>query len=167
MTRFTTYAPFSVTDCASRSYRVSPPLQQLPFAGAVRDRWANTTCKAPTTARAVALLHFAAVGGHSEAQLALGLRCGSARLIVHTPVLSDKHLAGEGYLLHQTENVSLNTSKGPAMLSIFFLLPYCRCLKVSGRQWSTTRSGNGYLFPRMRCGGGPQRVSQSRETTDT
>lgn len=64
---------FSVTDCAS-GYRVSPTLQQLPFAGAVRDQWANTTCEAPTTSRAVALLHFAAVGGHSEAQLALGLR---------------------------------------------------------------------------------------------
>eukprot|EP00903_Cladosiphon_okamuranus_P018769 g17268.t2 len=60
-------------DCARR-YRVSPTLQQLPFAGAVRDQWANTTCEAPTTSRAVALLHFAAVGGHSEAQLALGLR---------------------------------------------------------------------------------------------
>ncbi|CAM9350301.1 unnamed protein product [Ectocarpus fasciculatus] len=37
------------------------------------DRGSLKTWKVPTTSRAIALLHFAAVGGHSEAQLALGL----------------------------------------------------------------------------------------------
>ncbi|CAM9786004.1 unnamed protein product, partial [Ectocarpus sp. 4 AP-2014] len=37
------------------------------------DRGILKTWKVPTTSRAIALLHFAAVGGYSEAQLALGL----------------------------------------------------------------------------------------------
>lgn len=82
-----------LTDCARcQSYRVSPTIQHLAGVGvgaAVLDQWtsaANTTreretdrgslktWKVPTTSRAIALLHFAAVGGYSEAQLALGLR---------------------------------------------------------------------------------------------
>lgn len=81
------------TDYAKRSYRVSSTFQQLPFVGAgaaVLDQWASTvdnttqependqgilkTWNIPVTARAIALLHFAAIGGHAEAQLALGLR---------------------------------------------------------------------------------------------
>lgn len=62
---------------------------------AVLDQWASTTSEegargqksstesstgssrpwsVPTTARAIGLLHFAAVSGHPEAQVALGLR---------------------------------------------------------------------------------------------
>lgn len=85
--------PIPPTDYARRSYRVSSKFQQLPFVGAgaaVLDQWNNTvdnitrtldndrgilkTWNVPVTARAIALLHFAAVGGHPEAQLALGLR---------------------------------------------------------------------------------------------
>lgn len=74
-----------------QAYRIAPTLQLagVGVGAAVLDQWASAldserwgkesygtlrTWRVTTTARAIGLLHFAAVGGHSEAQLAIGLR---------------------------------------------------------------------------------------------
>lgn len=74
------------------AYRIAPAFQLagVGVGAAVLDQWASATLEGvrgresstggsitwsvPSTARAIGLLHFAAVGGHPEAQLALGLR---------------------------------------------------------------------------------------------
>lgn len=86
-------SPFITEYLRGQAYRIAPTFQLagVGVGAAVLDQWANSqrggnqtgglkTWDVSTTSRAIGLLHLAASGGHSEAQLALGVRSDLRRL---------------------------------------------------------------------------------------